>query len=619
MIVEIRDNAGGKAEGLNHFSRGQRPRIRTKESSRPVRAVQNREFSVPLQGENTLLAELPWALPTAKMALRFQRDKTCGRHFNGTFTITARLKAIWIALLAILALAPISGSAQTPSSFQGLIDPDYPGVPQSTIYSVTVEVDQLVRPTRLPVFESTCPTYEPGYMNMLPVDQHPLQLFRDRSINWVNFSFSGKVTVQVRVLDRRKAHVKGVLKVKIFPSACGITPTVEENGNVIRFTLIRPGQYSVEIGDDGYKNGLLIFANPPESDQPDLSPNSASGNYFILTNTSPPEIASVPLSYSGLYFRSGVHDIGVYHVPAHIKNIYLESGAWVYGALIMPERPVSPERPAAAHSNSGVKIFGRGVLSGARLNYRQSHMIEAVRSDGIDVEGIVIADTKYFAVRLLGTNNTVEWVKIVAGWTYNTDGIAAFAGSRIAHCFIWANDDSIKPYRDNLTISDCVVWQLNNGAVIQLGWGNARAANVTINNVDVLHAEWNNNAANRGIVSCIGDKFAKGGMVGSDSSFLIENLVTETPVPFIFNIRPNAASPDRIHGMIFKNWDISVDMSRGYPNYIECASSDEKFDGFTFDNFVLNGTKLSEANWIQEGNFVVTNLVEPKFVSTLRR
>ena len=519
--------------------------------------------------------------------------------------------SIWIALLLTVCVHTAVAETASTSSVQGNIDPNYPGVPQSTIFTVTTTeigtnpVGRTSRSaipdgvtnigsgaSRLPVFESSCPIYQPGYMNMLPVDQHPLNLFRGRSISWVNFSFFGQVTIHVRMHDRRS--IRG--SVKVFPISYGVTPTVD--GNEISFILTRPGQYSVEIGADGYKNGLLIFANPPETDQPD----PASANYFILTNATPSEIESIPASYSGVYFRSGIHDIGVYHVPAQIKNIYLEPGAWVYGAIVMD-------------GNSGVKIFGRGVLSGARLNYRQSHMVEAVRSDRIDLEGIVIADTKFFAVRLLGTNNTVKWIKIVGGWTYNTDGIAAFANSQVAHCFIWANDDSLKPYRDNLTISDCVIWQLNNGAVIQLGWGNARAANVTIRNVDILHAEWNNNAANRGILSCIGDKFAKGGMLGSDRSFLIENVATETPVPFIFNIRPNPASPDQIHGMILRDWNIAMDMSRDYLNYIECADPNNKFDGFVLDNFTLNGTKLSESNWIQAGNFVIKNLVAPRFPS----
>jgi hypothetical protein len=509
---------------------------------------------------------------------------------NGAFNSLLK-QAACTALMLMCACAAVAKAGQNTSS-DNLNHPNYPGIPQSAIYAVAISDSSGNR--RLPVFESSCPAFRPGYMNMMPKDQYPLKLFHNRSISWVNFSFSGSITIQVRMLSRQKVHI--TKPVKIFPSAANVIPRVDRN--VITFTLTRPGQYSVELGAGGFKNGLLIFANPLENDPPEPT----SGNYLLLTNETPSKIASVPASYSGLYFRAGIHDIGVYHVPIQVKNIYFEPGAWVYGALIMD-------------GNSGVKIFGRGVLSGAKLNYRQSHMVEALHGSRIDLEGIVIADTKYFAVRLLGTNNIVQWVKIVGGWTYNTDGIAAFAGSRIAYCFIWANDDSLKPYRDNLMISDCVVWQLNNGAVVQLGWGNARAANVTISNVDVMHAEWNNNAANRGIVSCIGDKFAKGGMIGSDRSFLIENVVTETPVPFIFNIRPNPASPDRIHGMTFKNWNINTDMGRGYPNYIECADPNNKFDGFVFDDFSLNGTKLTESNWIQAGNFVVTNLNAPTFIS----
>ena len=93
---------------------------------------------------------------------------------------------------------------------------------------------------------------------------------------------------------------------------------------------------------------------------------------------------------------------------------------------------------------SNVKIYGRGVLSGARLHLRESHMVEAKSgADGIVVDGIVIADYSFFAVRLLGTDNEVSWTKIVGGWIYNCDGIAAYANSTIRNCFIWANDDNM--------------------------------------------------------------------------------------------------------------------------------------------------------------------------------
>lgn len=484
------------------------------------------------------------------------------------------------------------GDGQNPAG-QAAVVAEYPGVPRSSVYEVTVTEGSATRP--LAVFQSSCPEYQPGYMNMKPVDQYPFKMFEGRSISWANFSFAGQVTVQVRVLDPGKVSLAD--SVKIFPTRYGITPIVQ--GNVISFVMTHPGQCSVEIGEEGHKHGLVIFANPPETDQPD----PAAGNYCVLNQATPAEIDAVPAAYSGIYFKSGVHDIGVYHVPAHIKNIYFEPGAWVYGALVMDGHPP-------------VKIFGRGVLSEARLNYRESHVVEAINhSDQIDLEGIVLADTKFFAIRLLGTNNTVKWVKIIGGWTYNTDGIAAFAGSKVEHCFIWANDDSIKPYADNLIISDCVVWQLNNGAVIQLGWGNAKAANVTISNVDVLHAEWNNDAANRGVVSCIGDKFAKGGMASWQRAFLIENLVTETPVPFIFNIRPNPASPDLIQGMTFKNWQVEMDVSKGWSNHIEGSDAANPVDGFLFDHVALNGVSLTASNWMGAGRFVTKNLAAPTFAN----
>lgn len=467
---------------------------------------------------------------------------------------------------------------------------NYPGVPQSNLYQVTITDAGASR--RLTVFQNTCPKYQPGEMNMLPVDQYPLKLFHGDSISWTAFSLSHPVTVEIHASDASNGPVI------VRPAKYGITPVVD--GNPIRFTLTQPGQYAVEAGPDGRKHALLLFADPPETDRP----NPADG-YCILTNATPSAVAVVPAEYSGLYFKNGVHDIGVYHVPAHIKNIYFESGAWVYGALIMDGHPK-------------VKIFGRGVLSEARLNYRESHAIEAAhQSDQIDLEGFVVADTKYFAVRLLGRNNTVKWVKVTGGWTYNTDGIAAFGGSTVAHCFIRANDDSLKPYADNLSISDCVVWQMNNGAVIQLSWGNAKAANVTISNVDILHAEWNNNAVNRGIVSCVGDKFAKGGMSGRQQSFVIENLTTETPVPFVFNVRPNPASPDEIHGFVMKDWDIKTDPAQNYPNYIQCNDPSNRFDGFVFDHFKWNGVTLNPSNWIATGRFVITNLAPPVFNNDL--
>lgn len=513
----------------------------------------------------------------------------CNQAIQRTFFSVMDSIFLFVTLLAIagckknLATAPTKNLPVDTLSFAQ--------VPKSDIYEVTVIRSNGAREKQM-VFQNACPQYQAGYMNMQTKDQGPLNLFKNRTISWTTFSFSGSVTIEVKVLSQIRVSLSN--PVKILPTRYGITPTVA--GDVIRFTMSKPGQCSVEIGDNGYKNGLMIFANPAETDLPDTT----TGSFKVLRHAKAADVNNLS-QYSGIYFRAGVHDIGIYHVPANIKNIYFEEGSWVYGALIMDGNP-------------NVKIFGRGILSGANLNYRESHSVEAInQSDNIQLKGVVITDPKYFAVRLIGKNNVVDWVKVIGGWTYNCDGISAFEGSRVSNCFIWANDDNIKIYRDNIIFSDCVCWQLNNGGIIQMSWGNGNATNVTVSRIDILHAEWNNDEVNRGVISCVGDKFAEGGMYGLQKNWLIEDVVTETPVPLIFRISPNAASPNEIHGLVFKNWDVKMDLSKGYSNYIVASDPLHKFDGLVFDHFIFNGTQLTSSNWVSTGKFTTENIESPFF------
>jgi len=467
----------------------------------------------------------------------------------------------------------------------------YPGVPMSTVYEVTISRGN--EKEKVAVFQNTCPTYELGKMNMMDKDQYPLDIFAGRSISWSNFSFSGSVTVEVKVINQSKVPVSGTIR--ILPSRYAISQTVE--GNIIRFTLTKPGQFSVEIGESGYKNGLMIFADPPETDIPD----PMSAQYAVLSNATQSTVNAVSSAASGIYFKSGVHNIGVYRLPNNIKNIYFEKGSWVYGSLVMDGKP-------------NVKIFGRGVLSSGKLNYRESHCIEAInQSDNIRVEGIVVADPKYFSVRLIGENNMVSWTKIIGGWIYNCDGISAFAGSTVSNCFIWANDDAIKVFRDNITWSDIVVWQLNNGGVIQMAWGGSVASNVRISRVDVLHAEWNKPGFNRALLSCVGNKYEEPGRFGVQKDWLIEDVVTENPIPIVFNITPNVFTANHIHNLTLKNWNVRMPMNTEYQNMIIGNDPNEYFDGFVFDNVSFNGTNLTQSNWLITTGLMTDKLVTPVF------
>ncbi len=468
---------------------------------------------------------------------------------------------------------------------------DYTGVPQSDIYEIAIIKNNVSQ--KITVFKNECPTYVPGHLNMQENDRFPLEIFAGRSINWTKFTFSGSITVEIKVVNKNKVPTSGA--VRVLPSRHNIT--ANKNGDIIRFTINQPGQFSVEIGENGYKNGLIIFADPVETNVP----AKQQSGYAVLNNASAGTINAVSTSNTGVYFTNGVHNIGVYRVPAHIKNIYFEEGAWVYGALIMD-------------GNSNVKIFGRGVLSSGKLNYRESHCIEAInQSNNIELEGIVVADPKYFAVRLIGQNNKVSWTKVIGGWVYNCDGIAAFAGSTVSNCFIWANDDAIKIYRNNITWTDCVVWQLNNGGVIQMAWGGSNANNVKVSRVDVLRAEWNKPGFNRAVINCVGNRYQEPDKSGIQTNWLIEDVVTENPVPIIFNISPDAFSPNHIKGLTLKNWNVKMTMGTEFRNSITGNDPDVFFDGFVFDNFIFNGTKLTQANWLGTTNTTVERLKTPEF------
>ncbi len=461
---------------------------------------------------------------------------------------------------------------------------DYEDVNQSGIYEVTVSQNGMTWP--LNTFRNTCPTYQLGYQNMESKDQHPLDLFSGRTINWTKFSFSNPITVHVKVLDTTKVPVSGQT-VKIYPSRHGVTSST--SGNVVTFTISEPGQYSVEIGANGYKNGLMIFADPVETD----IPSQSNSSYLVLYEATASSVASIPQTYSGVYFRRGVHNIGIWTIPTHIKNVYFEDGSWVYGALKMDGNP-------------NVRIYGRGVLSSYNMNYRQTHCVEAINgSNNITIEGLVVADPKYFAIRLIGTDNEVSYAKVIGGWVYNCDGIAAYEGSNVSKCFIWANDDAIKAYRDSITWSDIVVWQLNNGGTIQMSWGGAvggsTARGVTISRLDVLRAEWDVDRFNVGLLNCVGNHYQEAGRSDLLEDWLIEDVVTETEIPLIWNISPDSYTHCHINGLYMKDWTVLKNNSLGFVNKIVGEDPNDYLSGFVFDNVRFNNGLLTNENRIVSG------------------
>lgn len=460
------------------------------------------------------------------------------------------------------------------------------------IYSVSLSQNNSERNS--PVYKNDCPAYQAGYMGMQTKDNIPLTLFQGRSISWTNFSFKDSIRVKVTVLNETKVPVNGE-NVRILPSRFGIKPTVV--GNVVTFTVTTPGQYSVEIGQNGFKNGLMVFANPPETDIPDTSDST----FFVVQPNNPVLVPTdIPATCKGIYFTKGAHDIGVFQIPSQIKKVYFADSAWVYGALQI-------------HNNIGVKVYGRGVLSSAKLNYRVSHCFDT-DVDSVTLEGIVVADPKYFAVRLMGSHNQISWVKVIGGWVYNCDGITGYTDSRVSHCFIWANDDAIKVYLSNITWSDIVVWQLNNGGVIQMSWGRTQALDCTISRVDILHAEWVKAGFNAALLSCVGNHYDEANRYSLQKNWLIEDVVTETPVPVVFGINPDNFSANDVRNITLKNWNVKMTKGSVFKNKIVKGYPGTILDGFVFDNVVFNDTLLTKDNWIKVMSIDTAGLATPLFL-----
>jgi hypothetical protein len=163
-----------------------------------------------------------------------------------------------------------------------------------------------------------------------------------------------------------------------------------------------------------------------------------------------------------------------------------------------------------------------------------------------------------------------------------------------------------------------VLWQLNNGGAIQMGWDGAQATGVMIKKVDLLHAEWNNSATNRGVLSFVGNRYANANSNCWQKNLTIEDLVTETPVRLIWRISPeqtipNVITPAMVDGLTMKNWTVLMDETQNSKNYIEGVSNDYIMKNLVFDNVRLNGMKLTGNNWMIQGNFEVKNLETPTF------
>ncbi len=274
-----------------------------------------------------------------------------------------------------------------------------------------------------------------------------------------SFSFWG--TVEVAITPRQD-----VKAVDIRPRSWGIWPTLE--GNVIRFSLSEPGNFSIEINHD-LQRPLFLFANPPETNRP--KPDAPGVRYFAAGK---------------------VHSPGVIELRDN-ETAYIGGGAIVHGAIL-------------ARGSRNIKVLGRGILDGTEMRgfvkSGSQRFVHLEDCSGVTMEGIILRNSPTWQIVPIRSDSiSIANVKIVSA-SDNGDGIDLVRSRnvRIRNCFIRTAADcvAVKAVGDgsnagtrNVEVSGCVFWSAEGGNAMEIGFElhADEVRNIAFTNCDVIHVE----------------------------------------------------------------------------------------------------------------------------------
>ncbi|MCF8379240.1 MAG: InlB B-repeat-containing protein [Bacteroidales bacterium] len=305
------------------------------------------------------------------------------------------------------------------------------------------------------------------------------------SHTYANIEMSKNSGVEVEISPKNGFKINGqdFFKSAVHPSHKANTASVVEGK--VYFTLNNPASITVDINGqmDDYQiisqvpetkvtdpnrprvHTITIFAHPimdkPSLDDPNvvfvepgLMPSSDLGSETIL------------------YFKPGVHDIGLGFKLQPGKKYYIPGDAVVYGTM----NNIGVAGSGSLASGENIKIFGVGTISGDKLNHPNFDFVYDPSSDeqkpykpiSIDnanysgVEGICLANGAFHSAYINGTDSYCKWAKAIT-WRGNGDG---FGNVYLTEdCFLRTADDCsyIKGNKRR-----CVFWKDSNAAVFHM-------------------------------------------------------------------------------------------------------------------------------------------------------
>lgn len=303
------------------------------------------------------------------------------------------------------------------------------------------------------------------------------------SHTYANIEMNRNTQVEVEISPKNgfKINAQDFYKAAVHPSLRA--DTVSVSGGKVYFKLSNPASITVDINGqmDDYQpvsntplvdvtdpnrivHTITIFAHPVMN-----KPLETDSN-VCLVDTGVPPPTNLGLK-TIMYFRPGIHDVGLnFKLQPGIKY-YIPGDAIVYGTL----NNIGVQGIGTLASGDNIKIYGLGTISGDRINHpicdfataptdaqtAPYKVINIENGNNVLVEGIFVANNPFHGVKLPSAydNSICKWVKVLS-WRTNGDGIGD--ASFMEDCFLRTADDGsyIKGSKKR-----CSFWKDSNAAV----------------------------------------------------------------------------------------------------------------------------------------------------------
>jgi len=401
---------------------------------------------------------------------------------------------------------------------------------------------------------------------------------------FTSFESDSKVNVKIEKYKKGSAIVRPVSK----------NINVLDKNEYFEFELNKEGSYSFEIGD--YHENIHIFFNEPKI-------------YDIPNDT--------------LIFKNGNFDLGEIILKDN-QTIYIDETAVVYGNIY-------------AENVSNIKIIGRGIFDNSKSkeeilfeakqgklqvdvgNAKRKHCMAIRHSRNITIDGVIIRDSLMYTIACLDCEDvSVNNVKIIGNWRYNSDGIDLqnTRNAIITNCFIRTYDDCIciKGEKEcgknceNTLYDNCVLW-CDWGHSFEIGYETCakEIKNITYKNCVSLrtnfdfinigcvdYADIHNITYENIVLEYTGDE-RKPQFQEQDKELYLYNNDEFYPETFglgVFHHFEYSVGNEfgKIHDILFKN--IKIINGKNIRVHIKGADQEHKVSNITFENIIINGKKI---------------------------